>query len=142
MTDEIVSFEVAKLASDAGFYKSSKEHGEVCGSWYNELGLLHGRIDVDEDGVELKVKYPTLSFERRKRYYLKSYYAPTQSLLQRWLREQENIHIILECQFESVKPYYEWCIKCDIGTFCQVNGQCLNYEGCLNEGLLEALKLL
>lgn len=145
MTDEVVSFEVAKLAYEAGFYRSAREHGEVHGGWYNELGKYLGRLDIDKDGVDLMRKHPTLTHERRKMLYLKSYYAPTQSLLQRWLREEKGIHVTLECQFETVKPYYEWYIYCHEskkGSIAQVKGVFFTYEDCLSDGLLHALKLL
>ena len=140
--DEPISFEVAKLACEVGFYKTSKDHGEVCGGWYNELGLYLGRIDIDEEGVDLKIKYPTLNYERRKKYYLESYYAPTQSILQRWLREEKDIHVTVSCRFDTVKPYYEWRVQTEWYKTSQFDDRCHTYEEALNKGLLEGLKLL
>lgn len=140
--EQQISFEVAKAAYEAGFYKSSKEYGEVHGGWYNELGMYLGRIDIDRNGVDLKIRYPTLNYEKRKKYYLKSYYAPSQSILHRWLREEKNIHLTFSCHFKTVKPYYEWFIQSEVGSISQVVSHCFTYEEAMNQGLLKALELV
>lgn len=148
MKDQIVSFEVAKLASQVGFYTSAKEHGLPHGSWYNELGSRCGRIDIDKNGVDLRHKHPALNIERRRQMYLKSYYACTQSLIHKWLREERDIHITLHCCYETVKPYYEWTIQGSQGSYKQLDHKgmhglrVMGYEQCLEDALRYALELL
>lgn len=63
--EEICTYEVAKLAKDAGFPTDEIK------SWYYEYDGCPTKEIIDEH------QYPNI----------------TQSLLQRWLREEKNIHI-------------------------------------------------
>ena len=67
MTDELITFETARMAKEKGFIG----HGKI-GSGYDSEGLLLHR-DVEPD-LELIA-------------------APTQSLLQRWLRENKRSQV-------------------------------------------------
>ena len=72
MKDELVSFKVAKLAKEKGFnyaYEFYDKDGEL-----EEFGMVGGWSSSTNEN------YP----------------SPTQSLLQKWLREKHNIHIHLE----------------------------------------------
>lgn len=85
MKEEIVSFETAKIAKERGFdvycreaYIETQEHTLPCrGGDYN-FPYQAPRV---------------LSVEFRDNYNTVIANAPTQSLLQRWLREIHNIHI-------------------------------------------------
>lgn len=65
--EEIVTYEVAKLAKEKGF-------DENCSYVYNNDRVLLGGKGV-------------------RCWHKVEFTAPTQSLLQRWLREEKNIHI-------------------------------------------------
>lgn len=82
--DEIVNFEVAKLAKEKGFplQKVIKQDGRT---FFCELPQSH------PDWANCD-----------------AWYLPTQSLLQRWLREEKGIHISVE---------YEWVEGIDDWTF-------------------------
>jgi hypothetical protein len=87
---------VAKLAKDKGF------SGSGCLKHYDQNGLLRSnrsfsRFDLTIDEL---YKHDTPSEVQ--------VYAPTQSLLQRWLREEKGIHISVE---------YEWVEGIDDWTF-------------------------
>ena len=83
--------------------------------------------------------YFTLEKEKRcSRYACKSWFIrPTQSLLQKWLREIHNIHIEINRTYEKGYYTYEY--------FIDKNNQLFgfkNFEEALEKGLLEGLKLI
>lgn len=80
MQEENVTFEVAKLAKEKGF-------NEECRNYYQDskrAGVFSiNKIDNQTiDDLHNNDKYCVIHFS-----------TPTQSLLQRWLREVHNIHI-------------------------------------------------
>lgn len=68
--------------------------------------------------------------------------APTQSLLQKWLREKHNIHIGVYYNKNSCV----WDVECwhvdDVEPFYYGNIEFNTYEEALENGLQEALKLI
>lgn len=139
MKDELITFKTAKLAKEKGFdelclccYAYSPQYSysrnEKClESAINMTGNLY--FDSDDMVNAEKNGYTT-------------WLAPTQSLLQRWLREAHSIHINI---------WYE-----KSGKFTgNLNDDCANvigialfgeqwntYEEALEAGLVEALKLI
>lgn len=77
MTDQLVTFETAKLAKEKGF-------GEVSSAVYNYKGRLD-EMYADEKLVKGR----------------DIYLAPTQTLLQRWLREKCNIAVFVSSKTKS-----------------------------------------
>lgn len=68
--------------------------------------------------------------------------APTQSLLQKWLREKYNIHIdIISYSLEKIYFYYEIKRYVDekLQPICDYNESCTTYEKCLENALYDAL---
>ena len=113
MSDTLVSFETAKLAKEKGF------------DW--EIQKVY---DVDETNI----KNPTIYVYGEDLSEDDELYAPTQSLLQKWLREVYKIDIIVQPQ---VVGYYSSIFhpKIFIGIFT-------SYEEALEVGLQEGLKLI
>ena len=111
MQEEKVSFQVAKLAKEKGFESNERPA-------YNIEGILQNTFNGED------TYYP----------------APTESLLQRWLREVHNIHITV---YSLDKKY--WCnfrnIK-DEDTVLFISENYQTYEKVLEIGLFEALKLI
>lgn len=113
MKEQLISFKTAELAKEKGFL-------EYCENFYSSKGILN-----ESTGNEI------------------TYLAPTQSLLQKWLRENHNIHIDISMQynvwFYSVNkiPFNHFKDN-DIvgGTYFS------SYEKALEKGLYEALKLI
>lgn len=128
MEDQLISFETAKLAKEKGF-------DEWCANGYN----IHSTVD--------KHKLQEIKNKNSGVMYIS---APTQSLLQRWLREKHKIYI--ELQVSEAKPEAFWCWKIfthrSIGKGliwinADSNGIYFNtYEESLEKGLQEALKLI
>ena len=129
MEDQLISFETAKLAKEKGFWGIFL--------LYKKDGTTWNSCFLGED--EFKECYP----------------APTQSLLQKWLREKHNFHIEIKSNSHSqgnqglweylTTPIFE---KGHILNYLdtskrQGNGCGLNtYEDCLEEALMVALKLI
>jgi len=131
MKDQLISFETAKLAKEKGF--SSKPEGYVEG--YQKNGKLFTYRSSKRDGYLHE--------------YSEDYEASTQSLLQRWLREEHNIDIIIEPNIRfSGTSYsfkreiiYKWIVRKDM-EYSKLGGIKNTYEEALEEGLQQALKLI
>lgn len=131
MTDELVTFKTAKLAKDNGFDKETinmyvvKTSGEF--PW-QQIGAF---INLYEHTDETNCPNHNVPTE-----FLIS--APTQSLLQKWLREKHSIHVFITkgygWEYNVQKRYIHPCDEKD-GTFN-------SYEDALEEGLQMGLKLI
>lgn len=78
--EEICTYEVCKLAREKGFPQHPTESDGECYYHWDGLRKIHSLCSS-------KVYYDD-EFRHRDLFR-----APTQSLLQRWLREEKNIHI-------------------------------------------------
>lgn len=85
--EAICTYEVAKLAKEKGFDVQTFD-------WYDYTGNYHKGFIPHE-------------LHECPRY--KEYYAPTQSLLQRWLREEKNIVFGISPMQEMDCEYLGWC---------------------------------
>ena len=102
--EEICTYEVCKLAKERGFdVPTHYAYNENCQkAMYMELCLNRNTKDS------------------------RSISAPTQSLLQRWLREEKNIHIEI---IATASGYY-WCVN-------KTNGTSITDSDVLNRGTNE-----
>jgi hypothetical protein len=129
MTDQLISFETAILAKEKGFNIS-------CSTYFreNKSTTTNSCMRLGMEGIK---------------YYAK----PTQSLLQKWLREVHNIHINITKLYECSKEpaiFEGWSIYIAGRTFetnYPINKDLLTkvfktYKEALEKGLIEALKLL
>ena len=116
MEDEVISYKTAKLAEKKG-YEGVLASIFGC-SYYNHKGELNGCI-----------------LESIKDPNKKSIPAPTQSELQKWLREKHNIHITI--WFNKLTKKCRIAIPEDISKV-----EYKTYEEALEYALYEALKLI
>lgn len=123
MTDQLISFETAKLAKEKSFdeitdFIFDTNMNKKLGGWIipNINGLKHS------DGNN-----PFVS-------------APTQSLLQKWLREEHEIHIV--CTLISYFGFYGYEILRTGKSPIVNNLTSCSYEKALESGLRKALKLI
>lgn len=130
MKEDLITYDTAKLAKEKGFDLESS-----CRSFYTKpRSKMFG---VDEHGRTYPMKNTS-----KKLYFMGDHaalnyknvmLAPTQSPLQKWLREEHNIIVLVH------KP---------VGYMCTVNGRSLgekslaSYEDVLEQGLYEGLKLI
>ena len=128
MKEELISFETAKLAKEKGF----DEISEICFTWDSKTRVNSTKVWKDNDDTKYLVLHP--KFEM---------YQNTQSLLQKWLREEKDVQIDIN-SLASTTPRYSvgiWSFgnKDEIG---ELTRQFNTYEEALEEGLKEALGLL
>lgn len=128
MEEQLINFETAKLAREKGFDVDNREnHYFYC--------FPNGKLD--------KFKYLSVG-------YGDDVLAPTQSLLQKWLREVHNLHVVVKRI--SYSGYTSLIV--DLNIYKQngfIKEEYINsigfrgfevYEDALEKGLQEALKLI
>lgn len=123
MKDRLISFETAKLAKEKHFNIPCDARWwiEPCSEWKeSDKGAV--KCDNREDD---------------------SISRPTQSLLQKWLRETHNIHV---CPFDEFNEYIllinYYNGQGDKGEIWKHKGPYKKYEEALEIGLLEGLELI
>lgn len=121
--EEICTYEVCQLAKEKGFNVQTFDWYDYTGNYYK--GFIPHEL------------------HECPRY--KEYYAPTQSLLQRWLREEKNVHIAV---FPNLRNSYEydWIVyikgeECWLPTYSALN-DFDTYELALEDAELYCLKNL
>lgn len=120
--EEICTYEVCKLAKEKGFDVQAF-------GWYDYMGNYHKGFIPHE-------------LHECPRY--KEYYAPSQSLLQRWLREEKGIIIELKYSdsIESFRPFWSWQIYNTLGITLEIGEPNTTYELALEDALKYALENL
>lgn len=142
MKDKLVSFETAKLAHEKGFRVEAIR--DVNGCIYNFY---------DKTLYKVPYYHEHYSIEDYKKYENDNedcYYAPTQSLLQKWLREVHKIFIGVEVYWDLTGPEDKFIYSVTIYKLDQYNSlediftvsELPSYEEALEIGLTEALKTL
>ena len=129
MKEQLISFETAKLAKEKGF-------DEICLNYFYSDSTSSGNIC--ESKFEIRN-----STEHRFIFIKVECTAPTQSLLQKWLRENHGIHINIDfgLQWGYQLIPVGWYGEKFSENF--IDGKdWLSYEQALENGLLQALKLI
>lgn len=134
MEETFITLETAKLAKEKNF--------DLKCIWYYHDNCKE--FPVERGGGKIKVLWDANS-DNKKVMGVECYSAPTQSLLQKWLREVHSIHIGLPggCFDLSEGLYWEvqvGKIGADSDNF--VKEVDCSYEEALEIGLQEALKLI
>lgn len=139
MKEQLIEFDTAKLAKEKGFDISVI-------NYYDKKGRLTYSEDYQTERLaesnwnNSQGSYPTLAEEV-------SCSAPTQSLLQEWLREEHNIHvvaipsIIMKSDWEDEIEYY-YNVYSYNGILSSKGMETFSYEEAIEKGLQEALKLI
>jgi len=121
MISQIVNFETAKLAKIKGYDWCDEKYNDY---YYHHDGTLY--FNPHQSGSRTAI-------------------APAQSMLQKWLREKHYVAVIVDIDMTlswvwKIIPIDERCV---IGKFSiSKNVFCDKYESALEDGLIEALKLL
>jgi len=130
MKEKIISFETAKLAKELGFDIPLRQENNV----YN---TLNKNIDKKLRSNQIK------NWNNSK--YINICSAPTQSLLQKWLREKHNINVITIPKLwnEGVIYYYYDIYTIEyIIAYKRSMQNFKTYEKAFEEGLYDALLIL
>ena len=112
MEEQLISFETAKLAKEKGFNWKVSLHYESNGNRFFD------KVECNFNNVELICS------------------APTQSLLQKWLREVHKLIITIDHVTSK-----GWCYRIQINN-SDWSIYFKTYEEALEKGLQEALKLI
>jgi hypothetical protein len=120
MEDQIISFKTAKLL------KEIIEFPYNIPNWYSQLGTLNCNHTCSDEF-----------------HLLKGFPAPTQSLLQRWLRENYDIHIVIDPFGDDKETVYEWTVISDLyEEEFEDDEDFSSYEKALELALQEGLNLV
>ena len=127
MKDELVSLQTAKLAKEKGLKLN------YCRE------LFYPDPDKEGEYVTNECSHDWEFIEDRDWYS-----RPTQSLLKRWLREVHGIDITIHRSFSFTHSYHYCIIKdCDYDNeLRQMSESNRSYEVCLEDALLEGLKMI
>ena len=159
MEEQLISFETAKLAKEKDFnilqHSYYFEDGEFKENSLKGTNGYYGEeyeFDLSEFNENWNDKWLTKKTGDRcfgcskQKGYLETFSAPTQSLLQRWLREKHDIHFEIKPIFDvnEIRPYHISISKNLSGKNFKykIIGTRETYEEALEAGLQEALKLI
>ena len=122
MKEQLISFDTAKLAKDKGF------KGDVTHFY-----------ELDTIGNNQLLKLPIIPHDHQQEVFQ----APTQSLLQKWLREVHNTPIWVKAHLESeTKEIIYWVQGIGYDGSWTSTYWFKTYEEALEKGLQESLKLI
>lgn len=132
--EDYVSLEVANLLKEKGF-------NEYCGAYYH----LNWEDMTEEERFEAA---PSHDFRNKDNGYRVG--APTLYEAQKWIREKHDIHIVISSHYSHMYEVIEY--EYMIATYFDFLEKPFKwrkskeyyekYEQCLNNGILEALKLI
>lgn len=125
MKEQRVNFETAVLAKEKG----------LCTYFEHINGTGYVPAFYSEDGIE----YEETEFQQEDCVIEDRYLRPTQSLLQKWIREVHSIDVLVDKGFLSNKYSYEVYRK---NVTFDSEYIFKTYEEALEIGLYEALKLI
>jgi len=137
MKEQLITYEVAKLAKEKGFKPASEWNPEYVPG-YKDYGFI---FDEPEKGVVLdEFKEEDYSCEG---YYL----APSQTLLLKWLREEHNINIVIIPTFACYNiGIYKYSTLTDMNLNLDLNGLEFKdftvYEDAIEAALFKAFEFV
>jgi hypothetical protein len=144
MKEQLISFETALLAKEKGFKIKHRNIASVY--WCNDIDSItktqykpYFFLNGDYLRGYKKYKENTVKELTKLSDRYVDIQLPTQSLLQKWLREKHNIHINM---YRNALGFQCNLDKAECGThICKVvEDEELTYEQALEAGLKEALK--
>lgn len=131
MIENLITFDTAKLAKEKGFDIPIQHTVNNINQLYD---IYNEEININSSVVDNWNKFDSVIS------------APTQSLLQKWLREKHNISVLIEHgRLENESFGYFPRVFTEINKsskMFKVFAYSNNYEEALEKGLQEALKLI
>lgn len=125
MKDQLILFETAKLAKERGF-----DINTTSNCWVKTL---------DGDIIHNSERKDTPEHDRSEQYLMQ----PTQTLLQKWLREEHDISVSIETEWHGGQFYYGVYIWDGFNDDENLEGFIFPlYEDALEKGLVVGLKLV
>lgn len=143
MEETLIQFETAILAKEKGFNINTK---------YQYQYIETKKLTDEHDFYHIEGDFSRSNLRIASNYYASGcsqVYLPTQSLLQKWIREVHNLHIYIDTTpiFDRIQEgsKYKCTIKLPFQPFRWTTAHYYlanTYEQVLEIGLLEALKLI
>ena len=134
MEDTLINFETAKLAKEKRFNIPTISYYSPKGRSIESEGYMTGRLE-SSNWNNGQGSYPTHAKDVECS-------APTQSLLQKWLREVHNISIKIDDFYTNGKLRFDFSVS-ELGSQDDnPKGIFEDYEEALEMALFEALKLI
>ena len=127
ITEDYVSFEIAKLLKEKGF-------DEPCKVWYSEY--------TSQFGGE---KYTRIEFDDHNRFkkdYKFLFHTPTHQMAVKWLRKIYGIDIVIEISDPSVKDRKYYCVIWNKNNDSYILDLFSSYEECVEAALKYCLENL
>ena len=151
MNEQLVTFETAKLAKEKGFeWPTDKSYNHSLTERVDEQDGTSGPFGWKKGETNVGGFFMNNSEYDRSNTNWYNCSAPTQSLLQKWLREKHNIEVDVCPGWDNGKRIYECLIHQGFkDKFIELSindsrsgSHELIYEEALEKGLNEALKLI
>jgi len=140
MKDELVTFETAKLLKEKKFNLGGQfsytEYLKTHKSDNPSFRMKKGEVELDSSFYFIN-NHPACDISN-KNYII--YAAPTQSLVQRWLREIHNILVFVNYRSFGVKECDGWYYHIGKSVDHYSSDQFKTYEEAMEVGLIEVLK--
>jgi hypothetical protein len=158
MKETLITFETAKLVKEKGFDIGVNQSYIIYKESYNYDDDPNHRESYKIDDIQINSHYHVNNYKGidLSNEFYEAYSAPTQSLLQRWLREVHNIFVEVNTDCTSA-PKFSFDIKQFVGNPKDLSdkewdwvfpiqnenwGLDRTYEISLEAGLQEGLKLV
>lgn len=127
MKEQLISFETAKLASEKGFDESVEDYHAIYEDGEQSIVHRYHRNSID-----------------RSLFGQEAYSAPSQSLMQKWMREKHKIYVYCERHTTHLSGWHVFVEPLEFGKRIPSIKDWVHhhYEECLEWGLQEALKLI
>lgn len=135
MREQLISFETAKLAKGKGF-DAETDANYFIGNTYGPGSKEHPELSEYNIEGEYDSTYPKKINHNKYPAYIS---VPTQSLLQKWLREKHNIHIYITYGYGWEYNVFKRFV---LPPHPEHDGTYNDYEEALEDGLCCALKLI
>lgn len=124
--ETIITFKTAKLAKE-------KKFNVECFNYYQDshrAGVKSINSPITNSLID--------ELHEEDKYCVIFYTAPSQSVLQKWLREEHNIDVLINKTISGVYYYVIWKGSEKLKPV----GRFYKYEDCFDNGLFEALSLI
>lgn len=124
--ETLITFKTAKLAKE-------KKFNIECFNYYQDshrAGVKSINSPITNSLID--------ELHEEDKYCIIFYTAPSQSVLQKWLREEHNIDILINKTISGIYYYIIW----KGSTKLKPIGRFYKYEDCFEDGLFEALNLI
>lgn len=139
MEEQLITFETAKLAKEKGFNEMCHNAYHIYRENLHKSGLGLVKLDLEFEPYMGGQSSIIKEFYQSKHYTL----APTQSLLQKWLREKHSIFCEVKVGLQHNDFMFSSYIITKDGRGYKFRSNFYDtYEEALKYGLQEALKLI